>query len=213
MTSDAPTPAPAQVVPAEPAAVLSSWFGTQNADGRAADATAARWFKKDPAFDQTLRERFGALHEAIVNGQREAWLETPQGALAYIIVLDQFSRNMFRDGPGMFAADDQALAVAKAAIDQGWDRQLALAERTFLYMPLMHSEQLADQDRCVELFASLRDELDGAARERVGQNHHYAVMHRDIVAQWGRFPHRNALLGRESTPEEIAFLKQPGSSF
>ncbi|MBW2456109.1 MAG: DUF924 domain-containing protein [Deltaproteobacteria bacterium] len=200
-------------VPPEAEEVLSFWFGALDAEGRASEATAARWFKKDPAFDQELRDRFGALHAAILAGEREDWLDGVRGSLAYVIVLDQFPRNMFRDTPGMFASDEQALRVALAAIETGGERALALAERTFLYMPLMHSEELHIQDRCVELFAAFRDELDGESRQRVGQNHTFAEKHRDIIARWGRFPHRNGILGRESTPAEVEFLSLPGSSF
>jgi uncharacterized protein (DUF924 family) len=171
--------------------VLSFWF-----------ADASRWFKKDRAFDAEIRERFGALHEALERGEHEAWLDSPRGALAYVIVLDQFSRNMFRGTARSFASDARALKAACAALDRGFDRELSPPERGFLYMPLMHSEALADQERCVELFRP-----EGAERLR------YAEMHRDIVRRFGRFPHRNEILGRPSTPEEIEFLKQPGSSF
>ncbi len=171
--------------------VLTFWF-----------ADEARWWKKDPAFDAEITRRFGALHAAIERGEHEAWLGTARGALAYVIVLDQFSRNMFRGDPRAFASDARARAAAKTALEKGFDQELTKHERSFLYMPLMHSEELVDQDQCVELFRS----------ENPGQLD-YAVRHRDIVARFGRFPHRNAILGRASTPEETEFLKQPGSSF
>lgn len=171
--------------------VLRFWF-----------ADPDRWWVKDPAFDAEIRDRFGALHAAIERGEHEAWLDTPRGALAYVIVLDQFSRNIFRGTPGMFAADARALAATNAAIARGHDAALSPQERGFLYMPLMHSEALADQDRSVALFGALgTGQLD------------YAERHRDIVRRFGRFPHRNAILGRASTPEELEFLTQPGSSF
>ena len=128
-------------------------------------------------------------------------------------MLDQLSRNMFRDTPGMFAQDSRALAAARGAVKQGVDRQLPRDPRTFLYMPLMHSEDAAVQARCVELFAAMADEYEGAQQKPVRRTLKYAVMHRDIVARFGRFPHRNSVLGRESTAEELAFLKQPNSSF
>lgn len=193
--------------------ILALWFGALDARGRADDAHASRWWTKDEAFDAELRERFGALHEAIVRGEREAWLETPRGRLAYVIVLDQLSRNMFRGTARMFAADARALEVAVEGIGRGEDRQLALAERAFLYMPLEHSEALADQERCVALFRAWRDEVPEADRAYVENLVDYAERHLVIVRRFGRFPHRNALLGRASTPEELAFLKEPGSSF
>jgi len=171
--------------------VLTFWF-----------ADPQRWWKKDPAFDAEIRDRFQTLHDAIGRDEREDWLESPRGALAYVIVLDQFSRNMFRGSACMFESDVRALAAARRTLDRGIDQSLSSDERMFLYMPFMHSEDIVDQDRCVELFASSSQE---SAR--------YAERHRDIVRRFGRFPHRNALLGRPSTSAELEFLKQPGSSF
>ncbi len=166
-------------------------------------ADPARWWTKDPAFDTEVRDRFGGLHAAIERGEHEAWRETPRGALAYVIVLDQFSRNMFRDTPRMFASDPQALAAARTAIERGFDQALPPEQRTWLYMPFMHSEALADQDRCVALFQTID----------APENLKFADAHRTIIRRFGRFPHRNAILGRASTPEEAAFLTEPGSSF
>jgi uncharacterized protein (DUF924 family) len=171
--------------------VLTFWF-----------ADKGRWWKKDPTFDAEIRDRFRTLHDAIERDEREDWLETPRGALAYVIVLDQFSRNMFRGSARMFASDARALAAARRALDGDIGRCLSRDERMFLYMPLMHSEDIVDQDRCVGLFAS---ELEEWVR--------HAEAHRDIVRRFGRFPHRNALLGRLSTSEELEFLRQPGASF
>jgi uncharacterized protein (DUF924 family) len=193
--------------------VLGFWFGELSADGHADQAHAQRWWTHDPVFDAVVRQRFGALYAAVAAGEREDWLESARGALAYVIVLDQFSRNMFRDSPDMFAQDARALRAALSAIDRGFDRQLALGERGFLYMPLMHSEQLALQDRCVAHFTAFRDELAGAARARVASALDFAERHRAIVQRFGRFPHRNRALGRSSTPEELEFLTQPGSAF
>lgn len=172
--------------------VLAFWF-----------ADPARWFRKDPAFDAEIHARFGALHAAIEAGEHEAWRTTPRGALAYVIALDQFARNMFRGTPRSFASDPRALAAATAAIARGDAAALTPPERVFLYMPLMHSEDLADQDRCVALFAALG----------IAENLAFAEAHRAVIRRFGRFPHRNAILGRPSTPEEIAFLAEPGSSF
>jgi uncharacterized protein (DUF924 family) len=171
--------------------VLTFWF-----------ADPGRWWKRDAAFDAQIRSRFLALHDAVERDERDDWLETARGALAYVIVLDQFSRNMFRDSARMFESDARALAAARRALDRAFDRGLSGDERMFLYMPFMHSEDIADQDRGVGLFGSaLQDYLS------------FAEQHRDIVRRFGRFPHRNALLGRQSTSEELEFLKQPGSSF
>ncbi len=193
--------------------VLAFWLGDLDADGLADEAHTQQWWKKSAAFDQELRKRFSADHEAIVAGLRDDWLTTPRGRLAYVIVLDQFSRNMFRDTPKMFASDGNALAATLVGQERGDDRELQTDERVFLYMPLMHSEALAMQERGVGLFAALHDELTGPARTRVANNLRFAIAHRDIVARFGRFPHRNRILGRSSTDEEVAFLKTPGSSF
>jgi uncharacterized protein (DUF924 family) len=171
--------------------VLAFWF-----------ADPKRWWKKDPAFDAEIHDRFGALRDAVMRGEHEDWRATPRGALAYVIVLDQFSRNMFRGSARSFEGDARALAAACAAVDSGFDKGLSVDERMFLYMPLMHCEDIAHQERCVALFAGV-----------VPEQLRFAEMHRDIVRRFGRFPHRNAALGRASTPEEVEFLKQPGSSF
>jgi uncharacterized protein (DUF924 family) len=197
----------------DPERVLSFWFGELDADGLATPDVQRRWFTKDDAFDAQLRREFLDDHAAIAGEQREHWLVDPRGRLAYIIVLDQFSRNMFRGTPKMFASDPQALRAAKGGIDKGADKALALAERQFLFMPFMHSESLEDQDRCVELFTATRDEQAGRAREFVDFSLRYANMHRDIIAKFGRFPHRNAILGRATTPEEAKFLEGPNSGF
>ena len=167
------------------------------------NADPEKWWKKDPAFDAEIRTRFADLHAAIARGEHEDWRATPRGAIAYVLVLDQFSRNMFRGTPESFAYDAQALAAARAAIDAGFDQQLSLDERIWFYLPLEHSEDLADQERCVALF------------QTVGNAYYlqFAEAHRDIIRRFGRFPHRNSILGRPSTPEEVEFLKQPGSSF
>jgi len=193
--------------------VLTVWFGEIDDDGQIDAAYKSRWWKKDPVFDQFLRAQFAKVHSAILAGECEDWLADARGRLAYVIVLDQFSRNMFRDTPAMFAADGRAVATAHEGVDCGDDEELAIPERSFLYMPFMHSEDLSDQDRCVTLFTAMRDSADEAQREGVQYMLDYAVKHRDIVKRFGRFPHRNALLGRESTDEEREFLTQPGSSF
>jgi uncharacterized protein (DUF924 family) len=200
---------------AEPEAeeVLAFWFGALDADGRADAAHGARWWRKDPAFDAEIRARFGALHAAALTGGREAWRAAPRTCLAYVIVLDQFSRNLFRGDAQAFAGDTRALATARQAVDRGDDRALACDERGFLYMPFMHSEDRAVQQRSVQLYAAWLAEAPAPLHERLTGNLKYAQQHRDIVERFGRFPHRNAVLGRASTPEELTFLEQPGSSF
>ncbi len=193
--------------------VLSSWFGELDAEGRADAAHTASWFKKDPAFDQGLRERFGALHASVAAGERDGWLATSEGTLAFVIVLDQLSRNMFRGTARMFATDGRALEVATACIDAGRDASYRFHERWFLYLPLMHAEDLATQERCVSLYSGWRDGLAGDLREALGGAVKYAIAHRDVVKRFGRFPHRNEALGRASSPQEVEFLGQPGSSF
>lgn len=162
-------------------------------------AQPGRWWKEDHAFDDEIRDRFLALHKAIRHGEREEWLETPRAALAYVVVLDQLSRNMFRGSASMFEADPRALAAARRALDRGFDHDLSRDERMFLYMPFMHSEDIADQDRCLRLFASLEEWL------------RHAKQHREVIVRFGRFPYRNAILGRQSTSEELDFLNERGA--
>jgi uncharacterized protein (DUF924 family) len=193
--------------------VLDYWFGTLDASGCADAEHANRWWSKDPQLDAEIRSRFGLLHAAALSGNLTSWQDTPRGALAWIVVLDQFSRNMYRDTADMFGGDALALAAALSGIDRGVDRTLRLDERSTFYMPLMHSEQITWQDRCVRLYRDFADEVSGSARANLLNRVSYAERHRDIVQKFGRFPHRNALLARTSTPAEIEFLKSPGSSF
>ncbi len=193
--------------------VLEFWVGPLDALGLASKDQVKKWFAKDPAFDDDVRERFLATFESVLAGELEDWRQTPRGAAAYVIVLDQFSRNMFRDQARMYAGDARAVEAALAAIEQGDDRELAPSVRSFLYMPLMHSEEIEHQDKCVALFEAFNAEAEGEVLNRLGGNLGFAERHRAIVADWGRFPHRNKILGRESTPEEVKFLEGPGSSF
>ncbi|MFO7566042.1 MAG: DUF924 family protein [Enhygromyxa sp.] len=193
-----------------PDEVLDYWFP--------ADPTRANklWWGKDEGLDAEIRERFGAGLRAAKTGALDHWAEQARGRLALIVVLDQLSRNIHRDDPEAFAADEQARALSEAGLERGHDRQLRPIERVFFYLPLEHSESLADQERCVELMRALAEEVakqDLARREQFEGFVDYAVRHRDIIARFGRFPHRNAVLGRASTPEELEFLTQPGSSF
>ena len=167
------------------------------------EAGPEKGWKKDAAFDAEIRRRFGATWNDAVEGRLNLWPETPDGALALILVLDQFSRNMFRDDPRAFKADPIARATADAALAEGFDHRVEPELRAFFYMPFMHSEELADQDRCVRLFET----LDAPGAEA---NRKFAEVHRDIIARFGRFPHRNPILGRSTTPEEQAFLDAGG---
>jgi uncharacterized protein (DUF924 family) len=164
------------------------------------EAGADRWFKKDAAFDAEIRRRFLATYEAAAQDRLGAWEETPEGALALLLVLDQFPRNMFRRDPRTYAADPLARAVATRALARGFDRNYPPAEQTFFYLPFEHSEDIADQERGLTLFRATGDpELIKYAQE-----------HADIIRRFGRFPHRNAILGRVTTPEEQAFLDDGG---
>jgi uncharacterized protein (DUF924 family) len=195
--------------------ILDFWFGPLDENGNCGADYRKRWFTKDANFDRQIREEFTAPYVslALMSSSRPAWLVGPRGLLAGVIVLDQFSRNMFRDSPAMYSADDVALSLCYEIIALGYNRQLPVAMRTFAYMPLMHSERLADQQRCVELFQQLAEELTGDAQKAILDNVDYAIRHRDIVARFGRFPHRNQILDRTSTDQEIEFLKTPGSGF
>jgi len=189
----------------EPREVVDFWFGSVNGDEP--QSPRAQWFSKDVAFDDQIRSRFGPTIEAALAGELERWLETPEGALAYLLVLDQFTRNAYRATPAAFAGDARALAAARHIVAQLWDLGMAPVKRWFCYLPFEHSERLDDQRESVRLFATLRDDpVAGGAYE-------WAVRHRDVIERFGRFPRRNAILGRESTAEGIAFLQQPGSHF
>ena len=159
-----------------------------------------RWFTRDDHFDQTIRERFLGVHEAAAAGLLAAWEDTADGALALLIVLDQFPRNMFRDSARAYASDALARAVAARALARGFDLRFANPERRFFYLPFMHSEDLSDQERCLSLCAAAGD----------GEGVDYAIIHRNIIGRFGRFPHRNAILGRPPSAEETAFLAAGG---
>ena len=188
---------------ADAKAVLRFWFGEPPEYG----VRLKRWFEKDPALDVRVRELFLPLVERFAGGGSENWLQRQAECLAYIIVLDQFPRHIFRGAARSFAADPLALRAARHAVTQGFDRTLLPVERLFVYLPFQHSEALADQLKGCELTAPLVNFIE------TGDVHRYALAHRDIVQRFGRFPHRNAALGRASTPEELSFLKGPGSSF
>lgn len=177
-----------------PDAVLGFWFE---------ESQPAQWWRVDPAFDELIRARFGALHEQACRAELFGWRGAPAGRLAEVIVLDQFSRNLHRGTPRAFAADPLALALAQEAVAAGADLALPAERRAFFYLPYMHSES-----------AAIHAAGEPLLRERAPKgNHDSELQHRAIIERFGRYPHRNAILGRASTPEEAAFLTQPGSSF
>jgi uncharacterized protein (DUF924 family) len=179
--------AAAPTLPPQAQALLAFWRA----------AGPERWFKKDPAFDQAFRDQFLVAHEAVARGELDDWSESAEGLLALLLLLDQFPRNAFRGSPRMFETDAKALELANEALQRGFDKAVAPDLRNFFYLPYMHSERLADQDQAVKLTAG-------------GDNLRWAVLHRDIIARFGRFPHRNALLGRDTTRDEQEFLDQGG---
>ncbi len=174
--------------------ILQFWFK---------DSTPEQWFRKDDSYDQMIRAQFFETHAAALRGELAHWRETPQGRLAEVIVLDQFSRNLFRNRPEAFVGDLAALILAQEAVRAGIDLKLGMTERQFLYMPYMHSESRKVHRTALELFTKLGE--PGALQ--------YEILHKEIIDRFGRYPHRNEILGRDSTPEEIEFLKQPNSSF
>jgi uncharacterized protein (DUF924 family) len=174
--------------------VLDFWFS---------DQAKPHWFEASPAFDQTIRKRFGELFARAATGEFESWESSPEGSLALCILLDQMPRNMFRGDPSAYIADERALAVAERAIRAGFDQRLPAEQKQFLYLPFMHSEVLANQMRALALCEAAK--LREPARHAAG--------HLKIIRRFGRFPHRNAILGRPSTPEELDFLEESGQSF
>ena len=172
------------------AKVLEFWFGQDR----------KRWFVKDAAFDADIRQRFSGLYELGMDRKLEGWKSRPRDCLALVILFDQFPRNMFRDTARAFASDPLAREAAHVILKNAWDAAYTEDERTFAYLPFEHSESLEDQELSMRLFQG-------------NENLEWARKHREIIRRFGRFPHRNAALGRQSTPEEIEFLKQPGSSF
>jgi uncharacterized protein (DUF924 family) len=201
---------------AQAQAVFDFWF--QPPAGQPADAPRPEWFKKDDAFDREIATRFGAQIERALEGGLHAWdAEGPQAALARILVLDQFTRNVYRGTPLAFAGDHQALQAALDMVDAEEDLALPPLQRAFVYMPFEHAEDMAMQERAVALFTRMVNAETGAASVAVGKGIagmlDFAERHREVIRRFGRFPHRNAILGRTSTPDEVEYLKQPGSGF
>ena len=182
--------------------VLAFWFDPDH---------EALWFERNDAFDEAIHSRFGALHEAAACGELDSWITLPEGWMALLLVLDQFSRNLHRGDARTFACDAKAQRLALEGIAQGFDERLPPAWRVFAYMPLEHAEDRALQDRSVALVEGLCAAFPG---EAVYANYlSYAQRHREVIERFGRFPHRNAVLGRTCTPEELQYLAQPGAGF
>jgi len=181
--------------------VLDFWFGLPP------PASRAEWFRKDAAFDADIRDRYGVAVAAACAGAYGEWCASPRGALARVIVLDQFTRNVHRGTAAAFSGDARALATADEAVARGFDRTLAPVERQFLYLPFEHAEDASMQARSLALFGALADETGLATPLE------WAQKHAEVIRRFGRYPHRNALLGRQSTPDELAYLDTPGAGF
>ena len=180
--------------------VLSFWF--RESDSPNHEFPKDFWFHSTPQLDQQIRDQFELTYQKAIQGNLNQFLDTPKGTLTLILLLDQFPRNMYRGTPQAFVSDPQALKIAKGALAKGFDQNLLTVQKMFLYLPFQHSENLEDQKKSVELYRALND------KEGLG----YALEHHEIILLFGRFPHRNAILGRQSTPEEISFLKNSGHS-
>lgn len=178
----------------KPEDILKFWFE---------ELESKSWWVKDSKLDDSIKSRFGTVHSSATLGELYSWRQTPQGALAEIIVIDQFSRNIYRGTAKSFAHDSQALTLAQIAIEKGFNSQLSQVEQQFLYLPFMHSESKLIHEEAVKLYSQLEQ----------GYGYDFELKHKAIIDRFGRYPHRNSILGRQSTQEEIDFLKQPGSSF
>lgn len=196
-----------------PDTIREFWFGNSPDDAVVAQERAKLWWIKRDETDHAIRQRFEQYVHQAARHALDAWAETPQGRLALIILTDQFPRNMYRNTPAAFACDEQARAWCREGLRKGEHLLLRPIERVFFYLPLEHSESMEDQDQSVALFRELVDGMGAQGREVFGGYLDYALRHREVIARFGRFPHRNPILGRASTGEETAFLKEPGSSF
>jgi uncharacterized protein (DUF924 family) len=176
--------------------VLKFWFE---------ETQPQQWFQKDESFDREITERFSVTYDMAKKDLCADWTKDADGSLALCLVLDQFPRNMFRDSPKAFETDKKALLISKEALHRGYDMLLPTVKRKFLYMPFMHSENIDEQNRCVSLFGQMQEEEP--------LSYDYAMRHKEVIEEYGRFPHRNVIIGRESTKEEIEYLKSPGAGF
>ena len=193
--------------------ILRYWFGAKAEDATVIREKSELWWKKDPAVDAEIRRRFESTLKAETRGELESWSESARGQLARILLCDQFTRNMYRNTPRAFAYDARAYRLARQVLDAGMDRMLRPVERVFIYLPFEHSEAREDQATSVRLFTALCQQAPDSAKAAYQNYLDYALKHRDIIERFGRFPHRNSILRRKSTPVEHELLKGPGSSF
>src|SRR2546425_82786 len=197
----------------DPGQVLSFWFANALGSPEAAKDQGRLWFEQSDTFDEEIRRRFGDLPERAARGEFETWRSAPRSTLALVLLLDQFPRNLFRDSPRAFEFDAKAAAVASGAIAAGFDEKLRPLEAVFLYLPFEHAEDLELQNRSVELFLKLCLRAPELLKSQFEEFADYAHRHREVIRRFGRFPHRNALLGREPTSEESAYLGLGGEVF
>ncbi len=193
--------------------LLEFWFGDKKDDEEAGEGQSALWWGQSAETDDLLSGRFGRAASAAAAGTLDHWTGSPRGRLALILLLDQLPRVIHRGTLGAFALDEKARSVAAQGLSSGADRLLRPIERVFFYLPFEHSEDRDDQQRSVDLYRSMAAEVPDAWKKPFGFYLDFALRHQEIVDRFGRFPHRNAILGRESTPEEVEFLKEPGSGF
>ncbi|MVW74530.1 DUF924 family protein [Pseudomonas xionganensis] len=193
--------------------LLDWWFGPETAAAEVAAARHGLWFGKRDSQDREARERFAPLVEQALAGQLPSWQTEAEGWLGHILLLDQLPRMIFRDTPRAFAGDARAQVLVQQGLAQGWERQLAPIQQVFVYLVLEHAEDLALQDQAVARFEQLLAQADAGERELFAGFLDYAEQHQRVIARFARFPHRNLILGRESTDEELQFLQQPGSRF
>ena len=186
--------------------VLEFWFERPATTSEEYGRKIRRWYMGGPALDTQIRERFGALVERALAGELEDWAQTTRGRLALILLLDQFTRSIYRDDPRSYAGDAKAQALSVEALDRGLDHELSIEERHFLMMPLMHAEDLSLQERAIVTITAIASDAAEHQKQGLGMGVEQSRKYRDVIARFGRFPHRNALLGRDSTPEEKQFL-------
>ncbi len=193
--------------------IINFWFAGLDEHGQLPQSQKAKWWQKDNAFDQSIKTQFASAVEKAAAGEFDSWQATAEGSLALLILLDQFTRNIYRNDPKAFASDPKARAICHHLLEQGQDKALHPVQRVFTYLPLEHSESLDDQHHCVELFNALHDEVGEQNKQEFAYYLDYAHKHFEIIERFGRFPHRNQVLGRESTADELAYLSEPGARF
>lgn len=197
----------------DPEELLEFWFGTAVDEAVVIAEKADLWWSKDPVHDRLCKQRFADALVAARGGELDEWADSARGRLALIILLDQISRSLHRDSAEAFAGDDRARSLAAGGIERRQDRDLRYCERVFFYLPFMHSENLNDQEQSVGLYRGLLAAAPSSLEEQFSGNLDYAIAHRDLIQRFGCFPHRNAVLGRESSAEELAYLAEPAAGF